>query len=147
MLFRSIGKYELVLAGRQASDTDAGLVPHAVAVALDVPSISPVVAVDAIADRAIVVGKLTDAAIDYYEMPFPSVLCVSNEINKPRMPSLKGTMMAKKVQIEVLSATAKPREARATFAMKGGARQASTVIVKDGSSDDKAAALLAALGV
>lgn len=144
---RQAGSFDVILAGRQASDTDAGLVPHAVAVALGAGSLSPVVSLGEVTGTAIVAAKLSEATIDHYEMPFPAVLCVSNEINKPRVPSLKGVMASKKAMVEVISASATPRANAATYAMKAGAAAASTVIVKDGSDDDKAAALLAALGV
>ncbi|WP_413875590.1 electron transfer flavoprotein subunit beta/FixA family protein [Albidovulum sp.] len=144
---RQAGNFQVILAGRQASDTDAGLVPHAVAVALDAPSLAPVVSVGDVTGTSVVAGKLSDATVDHYEMPFPAVLCVSNEINKPRVPSLKGVMASKKVAIEVIAVEAEARAAKASYAMKAGTKAAATVVVKDGSDDDKAAALLAVLGM
>jgi electron transfer flavoprotein beta subunit len=138
---------DLILAGRAASDTDAGYVPYLVAARLDIPALGPIVAVSEASAERIVAGKLTDTSIDDYEVILPALLLVSNEINKPRTPSIKGVMVSKKAVIEVVSGLAVAREgAMPTFARKPGRQQAETVVLKDSSDDDKAAALLAALG-
>lgn len=43
---RKVGEYDLILAGRQASDTDAGQVPLGVAELLGLPSVAPVIAIE-----------------------------------------------------------------------------------------------------
>ena len=43
---KKIGEYDLILAGRQASDTDAGQVPLGVAELLGLPSVAPVIAIE-----------------------------------------------------------------------------------------------------
>ncbi len=144
---RTIGVPDLILAGRQASDTDAGLVPHAVAVKLGMPSLSPVVSLAMAGPGVAAVGKLAETTIDEYQVSLPAVLCVSNEINKPRMPSIKGVMASKKVAIEVISASAEAAQADIRYAPKGSGRQTQTVTYDSCSDDEKAAALLAALGV
>lgn len=143
---RSLGLPDLVLAGRQASDTDAGFVPHAVAVKLGLPSLSPVVTLAA-GDGVVIAGKLSDATIDDYEIPLPAVICVSNEINKPRMPSLKGVMQSKKIAIEVMQAAVTVSAPEVRFEGKGDGRKAQTVTFSTCSDDEKATALLVALGV
>ena len=144
---RTVGVPDLILAGRQASDTDAGFVPHAVAVKLGLPSLSPVVSLSASGDGVVRAGKLADATVDEYEVALPAVLCVSNEINKPRMPSIKGVMQSKKVAIEVVAASAEAAALDVRYAAKGAGRQAQTVTYDTCSDDEKAAALLAALGM
>ena len=143
---RTIGLPDLVLAGRQASDTDAGFVPHAVAVKLGLPSLSPVVTLSAEAG-VVVAGKLSEATIDDYEVPLPAVLCVSNEINKPRMPSIKGVMQSKKIAIEVIEPTGTASAVEVRYEGKGDGRKAQTVTYNNCTDEEKAAALLAALGV
>lgn len=143
---RTIGLPDLVLAGRQASDTDAGFVPHAVAVKLGLPSLSPVVTLSA-GDGVVVAGKLSEATIDDYEVPLPAVLCVSNEINKPRMPSIKGVMQSKKITIEVIEPTVAASAVEVQYEGKAEGRKAQTVTFNACSDDEKAAALLAAMGI
>jgi electron transfer flavoprotein beta subunit len=144
---RTIGIPDLILAGRQASDTDAGFIPHAVAVKLGLPSLSPVVSLSAAGAGVLVAGKLTDTSIDDFEISLPAVLCVSNEVNKPRMPSLKGVMQSKKVAIEVIAAAPEAASADIRYEPKGSGRQAQTVTFNTCSDEEKAAALLAALGM
>jgi electron transfer flavoprotein beta subunit len=144
---RAIGVPDLILAGRQASDTDAGFIPHAVAVKLGLLSLSPVVSLSAAGAGVLVAGKLSDTSIDDYEIAMPAALCVSNEINKPRMPTIKGVMQSKKVAIEVIVAEPETASADIRYEPKGSGRQTQTVTFNACSDEEKAAALLAALGV
>jgi len=144
---RLFGMPDLILAGRQASDSDAGFVPHAVAQKLGLPSLSPVVAIGNVGEGKMVASKLSENTIDDYEVLLPAVLCVSNELNKPRKPSIKGVMQSKKMAIEVVAAPAtEAAVAPETFALKSGGRAADTRTYSNCSDDEKAAALLAALG-
>ncbi|TCM74930.1 electron transfer flavoprotein subunit beta/FixA family protein [Rhizobium sp. BK068] len=136
----------LIIAGRQSSDADSGYVPYLVAHGLGIPAISPVVTIKAASDKTINVGKLADATIDEYEISLPAVLLVSNEINKPRTPGLKGVMAAKKATIEVANTTSDgPKASKPKYSPKKGQRSVQSTKFIDGSDEDKAAALLAAL--
>lgn len=137
----------VVIAGRQSSDTDAGFVPFIVARDLGASAISPVVSIKNISDEAITVGKLSDSSIDEYQLKFPAMIVVSNEINKPRTPGLKGVMAAKKATVEVVTeAGSGLSSVQAKFAPKKAQRQVQAIQFIEGSDEDKAAALLAALG-
>ena len=141
------GTPALLIAGRQASDTDAGYVPYLVAHGLGIPAISPVVSIEAATETSLTVGKLADTTIDTYELTLPAMVLVSNEINKPRTPGLKGVMAAKKAVIEVIIPDA-PALSSLTpvFSPRKGQRDVQATTFIEGSDDDKAAALLAALG-
>ncbi|MGO4568756.1 electron transfer flavoprotein beta subunit/FixA family protein [Rhizobium sp. 2YAF20] len=137
----------VVIAGRQSSDTDAGYVPFLVAYGLGASVISPVVSISKVGENAITVGKLADASVDEYELKFPAMVIVSNEINKPRTPGLKGVMAAKKAAIEVVLAVEQGVSSiKPKFAPKKGQRAVQATQFVEGSDDDKAAVLLAALG-
>ncbi len=140
------GNPSLVIAGRQASDTDAGYVPFLVAHELAIPAIAPVVAIKGLTDQNIRVGKLADASIDEYELTLPAMILVSNEMNKPRTPGLKGVMAAKKAVIDVIAAPEeRPSALRPKYVPKNGQRAVQGNTFIEGSDEDKAAALLAAL--
>jgi electron transfer flavoprotein beta subunit len=137
----------VIIAGRQSSDTDAGYVPFLVAQSLGASVLSPVVSIKKADDKTITVGKLTDSSIDEYELTFPAMIVVSNEINKPRTPGLKGVMAAKKATIEVATATEPgPPALKPKFTPKKGQRSVQAIQFVEGTDEDKAAALLAALG-
>ncbi|AGS25524.1 electron transfer flavoprotein subunit beta/FixA family protein [Rhizobium etli] len=135
----------LIIAGRQASDTDAGYVPFLIAHGLGIPAISPVVAFKSATDKTINVGKLSEASIDEYELALPAMVLVSNEINKPRTPGLKGVMAAKKATIDVVERASGQVESKPTYAPRKGQRLVQSTQFIEGSDDDKAAALVAAL--
>jgi electron transfer flavoprotein beta subunit len=93
---------DLVLFGQQASDSDGAVLWAAVADRLQRPLISQV------AELSREDGKLrgkrqTEYGYDVIEVPLPAVVAVSDAINEPRYPSLKGIMGAKKKPQETLS--------------------------------------------
>jgi electron transfer flavoprotein beta subunit len=100
---RKLPGADLILCGRQASDTDAGQVPMLLAVALDLPAVSPVRAIS-LGDGAAIADRIAEGATQRLEVKLPALLCVSNEINKPRPTPLKGVMLAKKADIPSWSA-------------------------------------------
>jgi electron transfer flavoprotein beta subunit len=85
---------DLVLFGQQAGDSDGAVLWAAVADRLRLPVISQV------ADLEVTDGKVrgkrqTEFGYDVIEAPVPAVLAVSDAINEPRYPSLKGIMGAR----------------------------------------------------
>lgn len=93
---------ELVLCGQQASDSDGAVMWAALAERLRRPLISQV------AELTVSDGKLrgkrqTEFGYDLIEAPLPAVVGVSDAINEPRYPSLKGIMGAKKKPQETVS--------------------------------------------
>ena len=96
---KKLGSYDLVMAGKQAVDDDSAQVPAAVAGLLDLPQIMFVKKIDSIGDGKAVVWRTTEEGYDIVETALPAILSVVKEINEPRLPSLKGKMMAKKLPI------------------------------------------------
>jgi electron transfer flavoprotein beta subunit len=93
---------DLVLFGQQASDSDGAVLWAAVAERLRRPVISQV------AELAVEAGSVrgkrqTEFGYDTIRAPLPAVVAVSDAINEPRYPSLKGIMGAKKKPQEQLS--------------------------------------------
>src|SRR5436305_2185022 len=93
---------DLVLFGQQASDSDGAVLWAAVAERLRVPVISQ--AAELTLDGATLRAKRqTEFGYDVIEAPLPAVVAVSDAINEPRYPSLKGIMGAKKKQQDTVS--------------------------------------------
>jgi electron transfer flavoprotein beta subunit len=101
---RKLAPVDLILAGRQASDTDAGQVPQRLAALLDLPVITPVKGFTIDAAGGATVERIGDGTTQRLKVMLPAVLGVSNEINKPRPAPLKGVMLAKKAEIPTWSA-------------------------------------------
>lgn len=100
---KKIGDYDLILCGRQASDTDAGQAHLGIAELLGLPGLTPVERLE-LADGKLVVHRIVDDGLQVIEVGLPAVVGVSSEAYEPRYPPLKGIMMAGKAQIPVWSA-------------------------------------------
>jgi electron transfer flavoprotein beta subunit len=85
---------DLILFGQQSSDSDGAVLWAAVADLLRLPLISQAAEL-AIADGKATVKRQTEFGYDRIEAPLPAVVAVSDAINEPRYPSLKGIMGAK----------------------------------------------------
>ncbi|MBI2756820.1 MAG: electron transfer flavoprotein subunit beta/FixA family protein [Chloroflexi bacterium] len=101
---QKIGPFDLVLSGRQASDTDAGLTHILVAEALGVPAVSPVSKLESVDAESAVARRAVDDGYQRIKVRLPALLGVSSELNEPRYPPLKGIMAAGRAQIPVWSA-------------------------------------------
>src|ERR671926_1705441 len=93
---------DLVLFGQQGSDSDGAVLWAAVAERLRRPLISQAAELE-LADGKATVKRQTEFGYDRIEAPLPAVVAVSDAINEPRYPSLKGIMGAKKKPQDVLS--------------------------------------------
>jgi electron transfer flavoprotein beta subunit len=93
---------DLVLFGQASSDGDGAVLWAAVADRLRRPLISQ--AASLTVDAGSVTGKRqTEHGYDVISAPLPAVVAVSDAINEPRYPSLKGIMGAKSKPQETLS--------------------------------------------
>jgi electron transfer flavoprotein beta subunit len=93
---------DVVLFGQQASDSDGAVLWAAVAERLSLPLVSQAAELT-VADGKATVKRQTEFGYDVIEAPLPAVVAVSDAINEPRYPSLKGIMGAKKKPSEVVS--------------------------------------------
>src|SRR5919198_3267765 len=93
---------ELVLFGQQAGDSDGAVLWAAVAERLRRPLVSQAAELE-LEDSRVVVKRQTEFGYDRIEAPLPAVVAVSDAINEPRYPSLKGIMGAKKKPQDVVS--------------------------------------------
>ncbi|MDP2912155.1 MAG: electron transfer flavoprotein subunit beta/FixA family protein [Candidatus Omnitrophota bacterium] len=101
---QKIGKFDLVICGKQAIDGDTAQVGPGVAAFLDIPQITFVKKIEDIKDSFIRAERMTEEGYDIIESPMPCLITVVKEINEPRLPSLKGKMRAKKIEIKKLEA-------------------------------------------
>jgi len=100
---RKLGDFDLILAGRQASDTDAGQVHLGIAELLNLPSVIPAIAIEASGD-SLRVTRMGEDGYQVVEVKLPAVVVVSSEIGEPRYPPLRGIMAAGRAQIPIWKA-------------------------------------------
>jgi len=91
---QKIGGFDLVLCGRQASDTDGGQVLYWIAEALGLAAVCPVSKIEAMEGDCMIVHRLLEEGLQRVRIRLPALLGISSELNEPRAPSLKGTMIA-----------------------------------------------------
>lgn len=96
---RKIGPSDLVLCGRQASDTDGGQVLYWLAAALGLSAVSPVAAIDAFEGGALTVHRLSEEGYHRLRVQLPALIGISSEINEPRLPSMRGIMAGGRAHI------------------------------------------------
>jgi electron transfer flavoprotein beta subunit len=93
---------DLVLFGQQASDSDGAVLWAAVAERLQRPVVSQAAELS-LQDGTLSVKRQTEFGYDVIEAALPAVVAVSDAINEPRYPSLKGIMGAKKKPFDTVS--------------------------------------------
>jgi electron transfer flavoprotein beta subunit len=103
---RTLPSVDLILCGRQASDTDNGQVLFRLAEGLGLSALSPIKRMVEVTESSVQVERLTDDGVQRVRAALPVLLGISNEANKPRSPSLKGVMSSKKAEIPTLTAAA-----------------------------------------
>ncbi|MBW1889479.1 MAG: electron transfer flavoprotein subunit beta/FixA family protein [Deltaproteobacteria bacterium] len=100
------GDYDLVITGKQAQDTDSGQTGIMLAEYLGLPCVSNVIDIQVLDDQHIKVSRLGDAGTEIIELELPAVVTVTDSINEPRLPQMRGIMMAKKKPIDVMDLSA-----------------------------------------
>jgi len=100
---KKLGKFDLILCGKQAIDGDTAQVGPGIAEWLNIPQVTFAIKVEVDSSK-VKVERLLEEVNEIVEIPLPCVLTVVKQINEPRVPSLKGLMRAKKAEIKTLSA-------------------------------------------
>lgn len=96
---KKIGKFDLIICGKQASDGDTAQVGPGISVHLNIPQVTFVKKIEEIKDGFAKVERLTEEGFDIVQTSLPALLTVVKEINTPRLPSLRGMMRSKSAQI------------------------------------------------
>jgi electron transfer flavoprotein beta subunit len=94
-VIKKIGKFDLILCGKQASDGDTAQVGPGVSTHLDIPQVTYVRTIEQITNGIARVQRMTEEGYEVIELPLPALFTVVKEINEPRIPSLRGMMKAK----------------------------------------------------
>ncbi len=100
------GDYDLVITGKQAQDTDSGQTGIILAEYLGLPCVSNVIDLEVTDDQHIKVSRSGDAGTEIIELALPAVVAVDVSINEPRLPQMRGIMMAKRKKIKTMDLAA-----------------------------------------
>ncbi|MFH0780783.1 MAG: electron transfer flavoprotein subunit beta/FixA family protein [Pseudomonadota bacterium] len=94
-----IGHFDLILCGKQAIDGDTAQVGPGLATRLKIPYMTCVQKIREATESGLVAERMMDDGFDVTAVDYPVLLSVVKDINEPRVPSIKGKMRAKKVEI------------------------------------------------
>lgn len=92
-------EYDIISCGKQSQDTDAGLAGGMLAQKLNLPYATNAVGLE-IEGESLIVKRQGDSGQEMIELPTPCLVTCSNDMNDPRIPSLKGIMQSKKKPME-----------------------------------------------
>ena len=98
-----LGKYDLIICGRQTVDGDTGQVGPEMAEMLGIPFIAYVSRIEEIKENYLRVSRMVEDGHEVIETALPAVITVAKEINVPRLPSLRGIMKSKSAAIAAWS--------------------------------------------
>lgn len=97
---QKLGVFDLILCGRQAADTDAGLVGIFVAELLGIPSVSCARKLDLVS-RAIRLERSTVDGYEVLELPVPGLVTVSSDLYVLRYPTFPEIRAAQKKPVTI----------------------------------------------
>jgi len=93
--------FDLILAGRQAMDDDAGIVGPAVAELLGIPHVSTILGLE-VADpnREVKVTREVEGGKEILSCSLPALFTCQKGLNNPRIPQVMNVMKAMKAQMK-----------------------------------------------
>lgn len=95
---RKIGKFDVIMCGRQAADTDAGQVGSGLAELLEIPSVTVVKKVE-IADGRVKIERVLSDGYEMVESSLPVLITATNELGELRSANVAAIMQAQKKPI------------------------------------------------
>ena len=106
---KKIGHYDIIFCGKQAIDGDTAQVGPELAQRLNLPYVTYVRKIE-LKENSLIVERDLDDGYQIIQITLPALLTIVKEIGEPRVPSIRGKMRAKKLQIPIW--TAKDIEAK-----------------------------------
>ncbi|HWR43808.1 electron transfer flavoprotein subunit beta/FixA family protein [Sporomusa sp.] len=86
---RKLGKFDLIICGKQTTDGDTAQVGPELAEFLDIPHVAYVRRIVEVKQQSIVVEMDMTNTVETVEVLFPCLITVEKEIFQPRLPSFK----------------------------------------------------------
>jgi len=101
---KKLGPFDLVIAGERATDGDTAQVGPGLAAWLDIPALTYVSKIEEISSGRILAERLVEEGYETVDAPLPCLVTVVKEIAVPRLPTLKGKIRSREIDIPVFSA-------------------------------------------
>lgn len=129
LAIRKLSPVDLIFCGKQAIDGDTAQVGPGVAEHLQIPHLAFVRRIEEIdlGQGRLRVQRMMDDGYEVLEIKLPCLLTVVKEINEPRIPSLRGKMRARKIDIPVLGVADLPQNGVGSFGLAGSPTQVKAI--------------------
>ena len=101
---KKLGPFDIIVAGERATDGDTAQVGPALAAWLNIPALSYVSKIEKIDGNRIHAERLVEEGYEMFDAPLPCLVTVVKEIAVPRLPTLKGKIKSREMEIPVFSA-------------------------------------------
>jgi len=96
---KQLGEFDLILCGERATDGDTGQVGPEMAAALNLPVVTYVNHINELQDGQLKISRLVESGTEKLSMQLPGVLTVVKEIGEPRLPTFRGKLKAKNLEL------------------------------------------------
>ena len=100
---QSLGKFDLIMCGKQAIDGDTAQVGPEIAEHLDMPQVTYTLDADVTEECKVIVKKETETGYEMVETQTPALLTVVKTEFEPRMASVKAKIAANRKPIHVIT--------------------------------------------
>lgn len=97
---KALGNFDVVVCGQQTTDGDTAQLPFSLAVRLNIPALGWVKGLD---EKKLTVDQELSLGTQRAELKAPCLLAVGEGIGRPRIPSLRDQLSAKRKPIERLT--------------------------------------------
>lgn len=101
---RKLGNVDLVLLGEGSDDEYSGEIPARVAELLDLPHLTYVRQLTALAGSKLHVEQDFEDELEVVEVDLPAVVAVTSELNEPRLPPLTAILKAASKPVQIWTA-------------------------------------------
>jgi len=99
-----LGPFDIIVTGERATDGDTAQVGPALAAWLDIPALTYVSKIVEIDGGRIRLERLVEEGYEMLDAALPCLVTVVKEIAVPRLPTLKGKILSRELDIPVLTA-------------------------------------------
>jgi electron transfer flavoprotein beta subunit len=90
---KSLGKFDLIICGKQTTDGDTSQVGPAIAEYLNIPHVTWVCAIRELDEKRIIVEQDMEDSFEVVELEYPCLITVEKNIFQPRLPSYRKKLM------------------------------------------------------
>lgn len=100
---KKINNFDLIICGKQATDGDTAQVGPSLAEKLDIPHVTYVNKIEEIKEGYIRCQRLTTNGYEIIEATLPALITVVEDLNVPRLPSIKNLREAMNKEVTTLT--------------------------------------------